>query len=92
MLAALLHRKGASMRMQRVTQRLFYTDIGRILVSALFGAALAIMFQRTCKGDKCVVIDAPAIKDIEPYVFQVGDKCYRYESRIVHCPAPDSSK
>lgn len=77
------------MRMQQVTHRLFYTQIGQILVSALFGAGLAIMFQRACQGDKCIIIEAPSMKDIEPYVFKVGDKCYRYESRVIDCKQPE---
>lgn len=91
MFAALLARKGPGFRIQQVTNRLFYTNVGQFLVSALFGAGLAIMFQRACKGDQCIAIESPPIKDIEPYVFKVGDKCYRYESRIVDC-APKMTK
>jgi hypothetical protein len=91
MFAAIL-RKRSSIRMQQVTHRLFYTDMGRILVSLLFGAALAIMCQRACKGQHCLIIDAPPLKDIEPYVFQIGDRYYRYQSRVVACPAAENPK
>lgn len=87
MLAAMFAKKGNSVsnRMQNVTKRLFYTEVGRFMISILFGAALAVMFQKACKGDKCIVIESPKLNEIEPYVFKTGDKCYRYEPRIVAC-------
>ena len=39
----------------RVTiDRLFYDSTGQIIVSALFGLALALLFRRICK-DNCVI-------------------------------------
>ena len=44
--------------------RMFYDETGQIIVSALFGLSLALLFRRICK-DNCVLYSAPVIKDIE---------------------------
>ena len=69
----------------RVTiDRLFYDDTGQIIVSALFGLALALLFRRICK-DNCVLYSAPDIKEIESNVFNLEDTCYKYKSYPVKC-------
>ena len=73
----------------RVTiDRLFYDDTGQIIVSALFGLALALLFRRICK-DNCVLYSAPDIKDIEENIFNLEDTCYKYKSYAVKCNAKD---
>ena len=73
----------------RVTiDRLFYDDIGQIIVSALFGLALALLFRRICK-DNCVLYSAPDIKDIEGNIFNLEDTCYKYKSYPVKCNSID---
>jgi hypothetical protein len=65
--------------------RLFYTKLGQVFISALFGVAIAFMFQKVCKDRKCIVIQAPPLKDVEKKVFGVDGQCYRYEPYIVDC-------
>lgn len=64
--------------------RLFYEKNGQIVVSALFGLALALIFRRVCK-DNCTVYFAPNIKDIENKSFIVEDVCYKYKPYTVKC-------
>lgn len=80
--------KNAGSGMQRLVDRLFYTKIGAIVVSGIFGMALALMFQRVCKDRKCIVIQSPPTKEVTDYVYQVGkdvDSCYMYAPRVVKC-------
>jgi len=84
---------------QQITHRLFYTPNGQAMVSVLLGFGLAIMFQRTCKGAACVVLRAPASREMDGKTFRNGarDECYRYVPRAVPCgapgaPAPSASK
>ena len=75
----------------RVTiDRLFYDETGQIIVSALFGLALALLFRRICK-DNCVVYSAPDIKDIEGNIFNLEDTCYKYKSYPVKCNSIDTA-
>jgi hypothetical protein len=69
----------------RITiDRLFYDETGQMIVSALFGLALALLFRRICK-DNCILYSAPNIKDIEDNVFNLEDTCYKYKSYPVKC-------
>lgn len=71
---------------ERLVERLFYTPYGAIIVSGLFGMALAMMFQRVCKDDKCIVIQAPPLDEIRNHVYKLGDgECYKYTPKIVKC-------
>lgn len=72
--------------LHRVVDRMFYTKWGATAVSIVFGFALAIMFQRVCKDNNCIVIRAPPMKDIQSSVFQVKPgECYRYTTSVVPC-------
>lgn len=77
--------KGPS-AVERLVNRLFYSSYGAIIVSGLFGMALAMMFQRVCKDSKCIVIQAPPQKEIRDYVFKLSDgECYKYTPKVVRC-------
>jgi hypothetical protein len=77
-------------KLERIVDRLFYTHIGSIAVSAIFGVALAIMFQRVCKDRKCIVIQAPPMKEIAEHYYKVGDDCYKYTPSVVKCVKDDA--
>ena len=67
-----------------LVDRLFYQDTGRMVVSAVFGLALAFMFQKACKGRKCLIIQAPPTDNLET-VHRTKDQCYIYTPRYVQC-------
>lgn len=84
--------KGKTNKQSRITQlvqRLFYTKMGQAMISLLFGLAIAFMFQKVCKGSKCIVIEAPPMDQINGHVFGVGDECYEYVPRVVPCAIDD---
>ena len=74
-----------SKKISHITERLFHTNTGCTIISALFGVALAFMFQRVCKGSQCLIVKSPPPADIDDYVFQNGDVCYEYKPKIVEC-------
>ncbi len=81
-----LIRKGRPMLdINTITKRLFYQTSGQILVSAVFGLALAFMFQRVCKGEHCIVMQPPPMEDIEKYVYNIDGTCYRYVPKVSEC-------
>lgn len=69
----------------KILDRLFYRESGQILVSIIFGVALAFMFRKVCKGEHCIVIQPPPLEDIDKYVYKVNNECYRYVPRISEC-------
>jgi len=64
--------------------KLFYNKSGQIVVSCVFGLALALIFNRTCK-DGCIVYNAPHIEDVNNKIFKIEDNCYKYTTKVVKC-------
>lgn len=64
--------------------RLFYEKNGQTLVSAVFGIALALMFQKVCK-DNCIIFYSPNINDIINKKFELEGSCYKYTPINVKC-------
>lgn len=89
MVPAFLARKvGRAMRtdhMSKMVNRLFYTKLGQVFISILFGVSLALMFHQACKGRKCMIYVSPPSKDINGKIYEVGGKCYQYVPDIVPC-------
>lgn len=65
--------------------KLFQSDIGRIIVSILLGLGIAALFRRACKGKNCVVIQGPKREEIDKYYYKVFDDCFKYKPREVPC-------
>lgn len=73
-------------RIRHITERLYHTELGCTLISAIFGVALAFMFQKVCKGKQCVEHRGPPGKEIDGVVFEIPeDGCYTYKYKPVEC-------
>ena len=85
MAALLLHRK-SKLSLTHITEKLFHTEVGCTIVSAIFGVAVAFMFQRVCKGANCMLYKSPPEKEIKDIVYEIpGDSCYIYKPKVVKC-------
>ena len=91
MLSAIASKRGgkASGGLNVMTDRLFYTHVGQVGVSALFGIALALVFMRVCKDRKCLVIRAPPTQDIKNKVYHIEGECFQYTPFMVPCPSDE---
>ena len=74
-----------------LSSRLFYTDNGQIFISALFGVALALIFQKVCKDKKCIVISAPATEEVTGKVYQFEGECFKYKPYGISCPEDEKN-
>lgn len=72
------------MKTQLIIDRLFYNQYGQMIVSALFGLSLALIFSRVCK-DNCTLYIAPNYDEISNRIFKLNDTCYKYKSVNVPC-------
>ena len=77
--------KGRGDKISHITERLFYTEVGCVIISTIFGVALAFMFQRVCKGSSCTLVKSPPQHDIDDYVYQNDGTCYKYKVKVVDC-------
>lgn len=64
--------------------RLLYTSFGQIIISAIFGFALALLFHRVCKKN-CTNYYAPHVDEVQGKVFRLEDVCYKYTPHVVKC-------
>lgn len=56
-----------------------------IMISILWGIGLACLFQRSCKGRKCIIYTAPSLKYMKKNIFKYKNKCYKYNPSVVEC-------
>lgn len=69
----------------KIVDRLLYSAIGQRVVSILLGLGLATLFQKACTDRKCILIQAPPLKDLEKFYYRHGTDCYRYTPYMVPC-------
>jgi hypothetical protein len=67
-------------------------DGAAIIVSIILGLGLASLFRQVCKGDKCVIIKGPSIKEISKKVYKIDEKCYKYTPSATSCSSQSSEK
>ena len=65
--------------------KLINSDAGKYIISIILGIGLASLFKKACKDRKCVVFRAPSMKDIKDKIFNIDDKCYKFNEKSVTC-------
>ena len=58
-----------------------------IVFSFLLGLGLMAILRPGCKGDGCIVMKAPPAQEVKNSVYQIGKKCYKFETYAVDCPS-----
>ena len=58
-----------------------------VIFSFLLGLGLAAILRPACKGDKCVILKAPPLKDMKDATYQLGNKCHQFTVETVECPS-----
>ncbi len=65
---------------------------GSIMISVILGLGLAALFRHACTGDRCVVVRAPDLSDVQRHVYRVSpNACYTYTPEAVPCPRPGAA-
>lgn len=64
---------------------MFKSESGRIILSIILGLGLATAFQKVCKGNNCVVIKGPPMKEINNIHYKIDDECYKYSPYVRKC-------
>lgn len=69
-----------------------HTKTGKIIMSIILGLGLASLFRKVCKNYDCIQLYAAPFKQIEGKIFQVGDKCVKYDYKMTKCEEGDLIK
>ncbi len=57
----------------------------KIILGILWGVAIGLLFRAACYGRKCVIINAPKVKDVTSKIQKENGKCYRFVSTDSTC-------
>lgn len=60
-------------------------DIGKIIISIIWGLGLATLFRKVCKGRKCLIMRGPKPEEMNNKVYKFDDKCYLYKAKNTTC-------
>ena len=66
-----------------------HTTTGKQMMSVILGLGLASLFRAVCKKYDCINFYATPLDKIEGHIFQVGDKCVKYNYKSAKCEAGD---
>jgi len=56
------------------------------IVSLMFGIAIVVVVYPMCHGKSCMIVKAPPIHEVTKTVYQIGTKCYKFETTQIDCP------
>jgi hypothetical protein len=62
-----------------------HSSTGKIIMSLLLGIGLATFFRTVCKGQNCVIVQAPPLEELDEQIYNFDDKCYKMEKSAVSC-------
>ena len=65
------------MKINDLIDRLFYNSTGQLIISAIFGLSIALLFKRVCK-ENCVLYFAPKKEEIENFKNEAKVRIERY--------------
>ena len=85
--ALLANRKGG---ISNAVDRLFYQPTGQLVISIVFGIAIALMFQRACKGRRCIIIHPPP--DDTEKIHHFNQQCFVFTERYVPCAKSEEAE
>ena len=69
-------------------ETIFNNQIGRIILSIIWGLGLSTLFRKACHGRKCQVIlyNGPDPSEVNNSYYEYGNgQCYKYYPTISNC-------
>lgn len=61
--------------------------VSGMVISFMFGIALVMVMAPICRGRDCIIVKAPPIHEVKDSVYQIGTKCYKFDTVALDCPA-----
>jgi hypothetical protein len=69
-------------------QRILSNPRFNTIFSIVLGMALVFIIKPICNGSGCGILEkAPPVKEMTGPVYRYGEKCYKYTTNVVDCPA-----
>lgn len=71
--------------MNKLVDRLLYTEEGNMIVSAILGLGLAVLFVPVCKNTECIDFIAPNMYEEHNKSYRIADDCFYNKVVPVKC-------
>lgn len=62
------------------------TETFKMMGSAILGLGLIAAIKPMCKGNDCVIQKAPSVSEVVSSTYQIGSKCYKFNTTQLKCP------
>lgn len=66
-------------------KRLLYSDTGKIIIAIILGLGLATLFRKICKGNECLVFEAPNPDELDKSIYKYNKKCIKMQKNSQGC-------
>ena len=60
------------------------------IISVILGLGLASLFRQACRGNQCIVVRGPSIREISKNTYKIDDRCYTYKPEATTCDIRDA--
>jgi hypothetical protein len=68
-----------------------HSEAGSIIISILWGFALAMLFRRVCTDRDCITVYGPKPADVRDKILKWNQRCYKVVPRETSCDDPDTT-
>jgi hypothetical protein len=65
--------------------KFIHSSTGKYLMSIILGLGLATLFRSVCQGNKCNIIKAPPLEEIDGQIYKYEKKCFKIETNPIQC-------
>lgn len=72
-------------------QSFIHSDAGSVIISALWGFGLAMVFRKVCMDRECITVYGPKPSDVRGKKVKWNDTCYVIEPKEASCDDPDTT-
>ena len=62
-----------------------HSKTGKYMMSIILGIGLSTLFRAACVGNKCNIITAPPLENIQDKIYKFDNKCYKLEKNPITC-------
>ena len=68
-----------------------HSNVGGIIISVLWGFALAMLFRKVCSDRSCITVYGPPPQSVKNKVIRWNNKCYKIKPREASCTDVDTT-
>jgi len=68
-----------------IIENLVNNQLGKIIISIIWGLGLSALFRKVCTGRNCIIIKSPDLGAFKDSIYYFDGKCYTFTPKITKC-------